>query len=200
MFSYWSLYCNVDHQHLSCTGNFHTVCNSKCALCYLPPDPADYTISLNATTYVAEIIADTPFGTPVLYLGAEIDGSALPSPSVFISIVENGLVERTFKFPNGQNYEQYFDLTPDLTTNTITIVNQIVYADDPRNAPPGQTPPTLPVTLGMNINLVAVDTTFSPPVLADRSGSVRAVVTVNPPPGENLVSFCMFIINDCIRN
>ena len=129
-----------------------------------------------------------------------IDGSALPSPSVFLSVVENNLVERTFPFPNGQNDEEYF-FTPDPGTNTRTIVNQIVYSNDPRISPPGQPPPNLvlPAMLGMNINLVAVDTTVSPPVVVERSNSIRAVVTVNPPPGENLVSACSFFY-DCVRN
>ena len=88
-------------------------------------------VSLNATTYVAEITANTPFGTPVLYLGAVIDGSAFALPVVFLSFIENNLVERVFKLPNGQNDEQYIGPTPDPITNTITIENQIVYSDDP---------------------------------------------------------------------
>ena len=139
-------------------------------------------VSLNATTYVAEISADTPFGTPVLYLSAVIDGSAFTLPVVFLSFVENNLVERTFKFPNGQNDEQYIGLTPDPTTNTIIIENQIVYSDDPRNTPSGQILLTLPATFGMNINLVVFDSAASIPNLEERS--VRVFVTVNPPPGE----------------
>ena len=149
-------------------------------VCHCPIDPADYMASLNATTYVAEITADTPFGTPVLYFSAVIDGSAFNLPLILLSIIENNLVERVFTFPNGQRGEQYIGLTPDPATNTITIESQIVYSDDPRNAPQGQSPPTLPATFGMSINLVAVDTVTQVPV--DRS--VRAFVTVNPPPGE----------------
>ena len=149
-------------------------------------------ISLNATTYVAEITADTPLGTPVLYLGAVIDGSAFALPVVFLSFVENANVERTFKFSNGQNDVQYIAPTPDPTTNTITIVNQIVYSDDPRNAPQGTTPPTLPAVFGMSINLVAIDSAANPPVAVERS--VRAFVTVNPPPGELLVWDAMYIL------
>jgi len=114
-----------------------------------------------------------------------IDGSAFTSPYVLLGLLESNLVERVFKFPNGRNDQQYFGLTPNPATNTITIVNQVVYSDDPRNAPtpaPVQPPPTvtLPQTYGMSINLVAVDTVTQVPV--DRS--VRAFVTVNPPPGE----------------
>ena len=97
-------------------------------------------VSLNATTYVAEIVADTPFGTPVLYLSAVIDWSAFIEPFVFQTFVQNDLIECTFKFPNGRNDEQYFAPTPDPINNTITIVSQIVYSDDPRNSPPGSTP------------------------------------------------------------
>ena len=50
-------------------------------------DPADYMAFLNATTYVAEITADTPFGTPVLYFSAVIDGSAFTSPFILLSIL-----------------------------------------------------------------------------------------------------------------
>ena len=149
-------------------------------------------VSLNATTYVAEITANTPFGTPVLYFSAVIDGSAFTTTIVFLSFFENNLVERVFKLPNGQDYQQYFALTPDPATNTITIVNQIVYSDDPRNTPQGSTPPTLPATFGMNITLVAVDTAANPPVVVDRV--VRAFVTVNPPPGELLVWDAMYML------
>jgi len=113
-------------------------------------DAAGYTASLNATTYVAEITADTPFGTPVVYFSAVIDGSAFTSPFILLSTLENNLVERVFTFPNGRNDEQYI---PNPTSNTITIENQIVYSDNPQNTPPGQSPPTLPSTFGMSINL-----------------------------------------------
>ena len=155
-------------------------------ICHCPLDPADYMASLNATTYVAEITADTPFGTPVLYFSAVIDGSAFTTPLILLSIIENNLVERVFTFPNGQRSVQYIGLTPDPATNTIIIENQIVYSDDPRNTPEGQLPPTLPTTFGMDINLVAIDTfgggVGGTPDPVDRS--VRAFVTVNPPPGE----------------
>ena len=153
-------------------------------------DPADYMAYLNATTYVAEITADTPFGTPVLYFSAVVDGSAFTLPVVLLTLVENNLVERIFKLSNGRIDQQYFGLTPDPATNTITIVNQVVYSDDPRNAPLGDRPPTLPATFGMSINLVAVGTAGGggTPVPVDRG--VRAFVTVNPPPGEHLGSSC----------
>ena len=153
-----------------------------CDISYLVP--ADYMAYLNATTYVAEITADTPFGTSVVYFSAVIDASAFTSPFILLSLVQSGLVERVFKFPNGQNDEQYIGLIPDPVTNTITIVTQIVYFDDPRNAPEGQRPPALPITLEITINLVAVDTVGGggTPVPVDRNA--RAFVTVNPPPGE----------------
>ena len=92
-------------------------------VCHCPIDPADYIASLNATTYVAEITADTPYGTPVLYLSAVIDGSTFTLPFILLSIniVESSLIERVFTFPNGRNDEQYIGLTPDPATNTITI-------------------------------------------------------------------------------
>ena len=65
-------------------------------------DPADYMAYLNATTYVAEITADTPFGTPVLYFSAVVDGSAFTLPVVLLTLVENNLVERVFTFRNGR--------------------------------------------------------------------------------------------------
>ena len=141
-------------------------------------DAADYMASLNATTYVAEITADTPFGTPVLYLSAVIDGSAYTSPFISLSIIESNLVERVFKFPNGGNNQEYCGLTRDPATNTFSIVNQVVYSDDPRSGP---TSVTLPRTFGMSINVGVVDT-VGPPNPVDRD--VRAFVTVNPPPGE----------------
>ena len=148
-------------------------------------------VSLNATTYVAEITADTPFGTSVLYLSAVIDGSAFAAPVVLLTLVQSGLRERVFMFSNGRTYEDYFDLTPDPTTNTITIVNQLVYSDDPRNTPQGVTPPTLPATFGITISLVAIDIAANATVVVDRIAT--AFVIVNPPPGEYLghSCFCM---------
>ena len=100
--------------------------------------------------------------------------------NVFLTIGENDLVERVFKFPNGQNDEQYLNITSDAGSNTITIVTQIQYVDDPRNVQPGSDPVTLPAEYGMNINLIAVDSTI--PNLVE--STVRAFVTVDPPPGK----------------
>ena len=85
-----------------------------------------------------------------------------------------------FRLQNGDTL-QNFVLTPDPGSNTITIVTQIEYVDDPRNIRPGADPVTLPATFGININLVALNP--SPLTTVDRS--VRAFVTVNPPPGKN---------------
>ena len=134
---------------------------------------------LNATTYVANITADTPFGTPVIYLSAVIGNPDFNN--VVLSLVENDLVERVFNFPNGVIEEQYSNLIPDAGSNNITVTTQIQYVDDPRNTQPGSDPVTLPATYGMNINLVAFD--FRTLTTVDRS--VRAFVTVYPPPGEN---------------
>ena len=101
--------------------------------------------------------------------------------NVFLSFGENDLVERVFKFPNARYYEQYRNLVPDAGSNTITIETQIQYVDDPQNVRPGSDPVTLPAEYGMNINLVAVDS--STPDSMDMI--VRAFVTVDPPPGEN---------------
>ena len=87
---------------------------------------------------------------------------------------------RVFRLQNGGTSET-FVLTPDPGSNTITIVTQIEYVDDPRNIRPGADPVTLPATFGININLVALNP--SPLTTVDRS--VRAFVTVNPPPGKN---------------
>ena len=100
--------------------------------------------------------------------------------SVFLSISENNLVERVFKFPNGLNNEEFLNLMPDAGSNTITIATQIQYVDDPQNTPPGSDAVTLPAEFGMIINLIAVVSTS--PTLVDRS--VRAFVTVDPPPGK----------------
>ena len=96
-----------------------------------------------------------------------------------LSLNENDLVERVFRFPNGQSF-QSFVLTSSAGSNTITIVTQIQYADDPRNVRPGSDPVTLPATYGMNINLVALNSRTATSV----EMSVRAFVTVTPP-GEN---------------
>ena len=101
--------------------------------------------------------------------------------NVFLSFDENNLVLRVFKFPNGQNSEQHRNLVPDAGSNTITIETQIQYVDDPRDVSPGSDPVTLPAEYGININVLAVDSTI--PDSMDMN--VRAFVTVDPPPGEN---------------
>ena len=101
--------------------------------------------------------------------------------NVLLTLAENDLVERVFEFPNGQNHEQYRGLTPDPGSNTITIVTQIQYVDDPRNIRSGADPVTLPATFGMNINLLA----FNPSTATAVERNVRAFVTVDFPPGEN---------------
>ena len=146
-------------------------------LVLFPIDATGFNAAFNATTYVAEITADTPFGTPVLYLSAVIGNQDFIN--IFLTLVENDFVERVFKFyPNGAT-SQNFVLTPNSGSNTI--VTQIQYVDDPRNVRPGSDPVTLPATYGMNINLAALNPITT--TIEDRS--VRAFVTVNPPPGEN---------------
>ena len=88
-------------------------------------------------------------------------------------------MQRVFRFPNRRD-SQNFVLTPSAGSNTITIVTQIQYADDPRNVRRGSDPVTLPATYGMNINLVALNSR----TLTSVEMSVRAFVTVTPP-GEN---------------
>ena len=143
-------------------------------LVLFPIDATGFIAAFNATTYVAEITADTTFGTPVLYLSAVIGNQDFIN--IFLTLVENDLVERVFRFyPNGAISQTF------VLTDSNTIVTQIQYVDDPRNIRPGSDPVTLPVTYGMNINLAALNP--STPTIVDRS--VRAFVTVNPPPGEN---------------
>ena len=111
--------------------------------------------------------------------------------NVFLSFRENHLVERVFKFPNTQNDEQYLNLVPDAGSNTITIETQIQYVDDPRNIRPGSDPVTLPAEYGMNINVLAIDSSTPESMEMD----VRAFVTVDPPPGENM-RMCVEILCD----
>ena len=111
----------------------------------------------------------------MLFLGVVINSSAFTnSAAVLFSFVgRNQLVERIFKFSNGRNDEQIPSL-PD-TTDTIILMNQIQYFDDPRNTAPGSDPVTLPTAYEINIMVTATSTIIA---------SVRAIVTVNPPPGE----------------
>ena len=90
-------------------------------------------------------------------------------------------MERVFKFPNALNNEQHRNLVPDAGRNTTTIETQIQYVDDPRNIRPGADPVTLPAEYGMDINLLAVDSSTP----ASMEMDVRAFVTVDPLPGEN---------------
>ena len=146
---------------------------------FFPLDATGFTASLNATIYVANITADTSFGTPVIYLSAVIGNPDFNT--VFLAIGENDLMERVFKFPNGRNNEEFLNPMPDPGSNTITIETQIQYVDDPRNTRRGSYPVILPATYGMNINVIAVDLT----TIAIVNRTVRAFVTVDLPPGEN---------------
>lgn len=113
----------------------------------------------------------------MLFLGVVINSSAFTDiTAVLFSILDrNQLVERVFKFSNGQNDEEHIPSIPD-TTDTIILMSQIQYVDDPRNTAPGSDPVTLPTTY--EINLL---TTASPSATI---ASVRAFVTVNPPLGK----------------
>lgn len=114
----------------------------------------------------------------MLFLGVVINSSAFTDiTAVLFSILDrNQLVERVFKFSNGQNDEQHIPSIPD-TTDTIILMSQIQYVDDPRNnTAPGSDPVTLPTTYEINIL-----TTASP---STTIASVRAFVTVNPPLGK----------------
>lgn len=113
----------------------------------------------------------------MLFLGVVINSSAFTnSAAVLFSFVDrNQLVERIFKFSNGQNDEQQILSLPD-TTDTIILMSQIQYVDDPRNTAPGSDPVTLPTAYEINIMVTASPSTTI--------ASVRAIVTVNPPPGE----------------
>ena len=145
-------------------------------LIFFPLDPPNHIVSLNATAYVSEITADTPFGTPVLYFSAVIGNPAFTN--VLLTLVENALVERVFKFPNGRT-SQTLVRTPNAGSNTI--VTQIQYVDDPRNIRPGSDPVTLPATYGMHINLAALNPLTG--TIVDRT--TRAFVTIDLPQGKN---------------
>ena len=145
-------------------------------LVLFPIDATGFNAVFNATTYVAEITADTPPGTPVLYLGAVIGNQDFIN--IFLTLVETDLVERVFKFPNRQT-SQNFVLTPSAGSNTI--VTQIQYVDDPRNIRPGSDPVTLPATYGMHINMAALNPLTA--TIVDRT--TRAFVTIDLPQGKN---------------
>ena len=145
---------------------------------FLPLDPVNYNVSLNATAYVAEITVDTPLGTPVIYFAVSINNSAFTiTPNIFLNLAESAdIVQRTFRFSNGMVDEglRGVRLIPD-STNTITVASQIQFAADPRN---GSDPVFLPDTYEINIHVLV----NGPPVVEDRR--VNARVTVNPPTGE----------------
>ena len=113
----------------------------------------------------------------MLFLGVVINSSAFTnSAAVLFSFVDgNQLVERIFKFSNGHNDEQHTPSLPD-TTDMIILMSQIQYVDNPWNTAPGSDPVTLPTAYEINIMVTA----SQPPTIA----SVRAIVTVNPPPGK----------------
>ena len=110
----------------------------------------------------------------MLFLGTVINSSTFTNTAaVLFSFVEsNQLVDRVFKFSNGQNDE--VKQIPS-TQDTIVLMSQIQYVDDPRNTTSGRV--TLPTTYGIKIMITASPTTTV--------ASVRAFVTVKRPPGEH---------------
>ena len=119
-------------------------------------------MSLNATTYVAEITVDTPLGTPVIFLGVSINLSN--TPLVYLTLLNT--MNDLFKFSNGMNDEEHFPGSTN--TDTITIESQIVYNGSNLTLPPD--------TYELTIHVVVTS-----PVIEVRG---RAFVTVNLPTSE----------------
>ncbi len=88
---------------------------------------------INATKYVAEILRETPVGTPIIYLAVSINVTHFQNlQSVSLDIVRNQLVESTFNFDGGGTSLSftYGDSNPiDPAINaTLVIEHPIVYA------------------------------------------------------------------------
>ena len=97
---------------------------------------------INATKFVADILNETPLGTPIIQFTAKINNVYFNNPqSVQLSIVRNDLVETTFNWETGGKDETiiYGDSNP-ATTPTITIERAIIFA---QNLDSAQVPSTL---------------------------------------------------------
>lgn len=139
-----------------------TVHNSFSIL-FLPLDPVNYKVSLNATRYVTEITVDIPLGTPVIYLGVSINRFAFTDTQVLLTFTD---MNDLFSFSNGRNAEQH---SPGSTnTSTITIESRILYDRSNLALPPD--------TYELTIHVVVTN-----PVIEVRG---RAFVTVNLPTSE----------------
>ena len=131
---------------------------------FLPLDPVNYNVSLNATRYVAEITVDTPLGTPVIYFGVSINSFAFTNTPVVLLILT--AMNDLFKFSNGQNGEEHFPGSTN--TDIINIASKILYIRSSPVFPPD--------TYELTIQVLVVN-----PLIEVRG---RAFVTVNPPAGE----------------
>ena len=133
------------------------------SILFLPLDPVNYAVSLNATRYVAEITVDTPLWTPVIFLGVSINRSNTELVYLTLSSAMNDL----FKFSNGMNDEEHFPGSTN--TDTITIESQILYNGSNLALPPD------------TYELIIVVVVVINPVIEVRG---RAFVTVNLPTSE----------------
>lgn len=73
-------------------------------------------LSLNATTYYANLTSETPLDTAVFYLQLSINlNFVMEISNVVLRFNQNQLVQRLFEFEHGQN--NVYDATDDLQTN-----------------------------------------------------------------------------------
>ena len=73
-------------------------------------------LSLNATTYYANLTSETPLDTAAFYLQLSINlNFVMEISNVVLRFNQNQLVQRLFEFEHGQN--NVYDATDDLQTN-----------------------------------------------------------------------------------
>ena len=82
-------------------------------------------MAINATKFVADILNETPLGTPIIHFSVVVNNTYFNNPqSVGISIVRNDLIESTFKLQDGTTSETivFGSTNPVLPADNATII------------------------------------------------------------------------------
>ena len=118
----------------------------------------NYRVAINATRFTANITADTPLGTPIIYFSITVENTYFNNPqAVLLSIVRNDETDRFFKLGNGDNDEDIFygvlNPRPADSFPNLTLERYIIYDNVPSDV--------LPAVFDFDINVVVVARTDS---------------------------------------
>ena len=135
---------------------------------HVVPDVLDNGIQADATAYFGSVLATDPVGTEIFRFRIVIDLNRFnnDTDAIVIIMVRSNLVERIFKFSDGQN-TRTFAIAAQGGIDAVNasrvfpeirlIENRLVVYEDSviyQQAPPPET--ELPITLDFDLNLIVV--------------------------------------------